>query len=57
VSPLDGVNGARRNLLARIGLSGGGAACPAREEAASVITRDQGKPPAARRCSKALMCV
>jgi hypothetical protein len=24
VSPLDGVNGARRNLLARIGLSGGG---------------------------------
>jgi hypothetical protein len=33
VSPLDGVNGARRNLLARIGLSRG-AACPAREDAA-----------------------
>jgi hypothetical protein len=34
VSPLDGVNGVRHNLLARIGLAGV-AACQAREDAAA----------------------
>ena len=44
------------NLLARIGLAMGRRMSGARD-AAGVFARDQGKPPAERRCSKALMCL